>query len=114
MGSVLASTICHYCGPAGIKATTQDHVVPRAILPKPLTKLPYWYRSCLVVPSCFHCNGVKAEDRSDCTCGMCEWLWTTALKLWLPKDYEPKVVKVEHVSQARRFYRGDSQRKLVH
>lgn len=85
--------------------------MPRAILPKPLTLLPYWYRSVLVVPSCFHCNGVKEDHRSDCACGMCEWLWATALKLWLPPGYQPKVVKVAHVSQARRFYRGESQQR---
>lgn len=102
MGSVLASTICHYCGPDGAKATTQDHVVPRAALP-PMITLPYWYRQHLVVPSCSPCNNAKGKWRSDCVCDLCAWLWDVALKLYLPADYQMKVVRVAARSRAKRL-----------
>jgi hypothetical protein len=83
MGALYAST-CHYCGG---KATTDDHVVPRCDLPKPLSRLPYWYRSLLVVPACKKCNGDKGPFRSDCTCDLCDWLWVTAKARFLPEGY---------------------------
>jgi hypothetical protein len=87
VGSVLVSTTCHYCGG---KANTQDHIVPRCDLPKPLSRLPYWFRSQMVVPACKKCNGEKGCYRSDCTCAHCEWAWNTALALFLPPGYTPR------------------------
>lgn len=81
MGTALYSQVCHYCGG---KATTDDHIVPRALLPKPLSRIPYWYRYNLCVPACMDCNGHKAHFRSDCACGHCTWAWKTALKLFIP------------------------------
>ena len=103
MGSVLISSICHYCGPDGTKANTQDHVVPRSILPKPQSRLPYWFRSQNIVPACRPCNGVKEDFRSDCLCGQCLYVWAAASKLYLPLGYTPKVVKVAERSAARRL-----------
>jgi len=87
MGTVLISKVCHYCGG---KATTEDHIVPRADLPKPLSRLPYWFRSQNVVPACLDCNGRKDCLRSDCTCPHCEWAWNTAIKCFLPPGYRPR------------------------
>lgn len=89
MGSVLRSTVCHYCGG---KATTEDHIVPRAILPKPLSRLPYWFRSNDVVPACFDCNGRKGCEMSDCTCDHCTWAWNVALKLYVLPNVRPRRV----------------------
>lgn len=83
MGVLHAST-CHYCG---AKATTEDHVVPRCDLPKPMSRLPYWFRSLDVVPCCGPCNNIKGPCRSDCTCDLCDWLWNTAKACFLPKGY---------------------------
>lgn len=94
MGSVLRSTICHYCGG---KADTEDHIVPRCDLPRPQSRLPYWFRSLNVVPACKACNGAKGPYRSDCTCAHCEWAWNTALHIWLPQGYQPRgYVSVKH------------------
>jgi hypothetical protein len=87
MGSLLRSTICHYCGG---KATTEDHIVPRAILPKPLSLLPYWFRANDVVPACFDCNGDKGCERSDCECDQCTWAWNVASKCFIPPDTRPR------------------------
>lgn len=88
VGTVLPSSTCHYCGD---KATTEDHIVPRADLPKPMSLLPYWFRSNNVVPACFKCNVViKGCYRSDCTCDHCDWAWRTAMACFLPEGYEPR------------------------
>ncbi len=81
---VLHSSTCHYCGE---HARTEDHVVPRADLPKPMYLLPYWFRSMNVVPSCGDCNNRKGCLRSDCTCDLCDWLWNTAKACFLPDGY---------------------------
>jgi hypothetical protein len=92
MGSVLRSTICHYCGG---KATTEDHIVPRAILPKPLSLLPYWFRGNNVVPACWDCNIVlKGAERSDCECDECTWAWNTALALFVNPNTRPRRIVV--------------------
>ncbi len=83
-GSVLRSLACHYCGE---RAGTEDHIVPRADLPKPLSQLPYWFRANDVVPSCTDCNGRKAWFRSDCVCEHCTWAWNTAIARFLPIGY---------------------------
>jgi hypothetical protein len=83
-GSVLRSLTCHYCGE---RAEGEDHIVPRADLPKPLSKLPYWFRANDVVPACQPCNGDKAWFRSDCVCSHCTWAWSTAHALFLPEGY---------------------------
>jgi hypothetical protein len=94
MGSVLVSKVCHYCGG---KATTEDHIVPRCDLPKPLSLLPYWFRSQNVVPSCLDCNGDKGPFRSDCTCAHCTWAWNTAIACFLPVGYVPRgYVTLQH------------------
>jgi len=80
VGTVLRSTVCHYCSG---KATTEDHIVPRAILPKPISQLPYWFRANDVVPACFTCNGTKDAERSDCACAQCTWAWNVATKLFI-------------------------------
>lgn len=87
MGTVLRSSVCHYCGDP---ARTEDHIVPRADLPKPMAILPYWFRSQNVVPACQDCNGTKAALRSDCTCGHCTWAWNTAIACFLPDGYQPR------------------------
>lgn len=87
MGTVLISTICHYCGE---RATTQDHIVPRADLPRPMSRLPYWFRSNDVVPACFDCNGRKGWLRSDCDCDHCHWAWATAKAIWMPVGYQER------------------------
>lgn len=74
VGTVLPSSTCHYCG---AKATTEDHIVPRALLPKPLSTMPYWFRANDVVPACALCNWSKSHYRSDCQCSHCEWAWRT-------------------------------------
>lgn len=90
--TALMSTICHYCGG---RATTEDHIVPRADLPKPMYTLPYWFRINNVVPACSTCNNIKGRLRSDCTCDQCEWAWNTAIGALLPSDYRPPhVIKV--------------------
>ena len=87
MGSLRTSNTCHYCGG---RATTVDHIVPRADLPRPLSRLPYWYRSQIEVPACLRCNGTKAAFRSDCECGQCVWAWNTAQAIWMPIGYRPR------------------------
>jgi hypothetical protein len=89
MGSLLRSQLCHYCGE---KATTEDHIVPRAVLPKPMSKLPYWFRSNDVVPACLDCNGRKGEEMSDCTCDQCTWAWNTALACFIPEGTRPREI----------------------
>jgi len=83
-GTVLRSLACHYCGE---RASTEDHIVPRADLPKPMAKVPYWFRSLDVVPSCLDCNGRKSWFRSDCACEHCTWAWNTAKNVFLPEGY---------------------------
>jgi len=83
-GTVLRSLACHYCGE---RADTEDHIVPRADLPRPMSRLPYWFRSNDVVACCLTCNGAKSWFRSDCTCSHCEWAWKTALACFLPEGY---------------------------
>jgi 5-methylcytosine-specific restriction endonuclease McrA len=87
MGSLLSSTVCHYCGK---KATTEDHIVPKALLPKPMSRVPYWFRSNDVVPACFDCNGEKGMERSDCDCAQCVWAWAVATKLWIDPNIRPR------------------------
>ena len=87
VGTVLSGSICHYCG---AKATTEDHIVPRCDLPRPASRLPYWFRSCNVVPACSPCNNRKSNWRSDCTCDHCSWAWTTAKAVFLPENYEER------------------------
>ena len=87
MGSVLRSTLCHYCGG---RATTEDHVVPRCDLPRPQSRLPYWFRSMNVVPACSPCNNDKGPYRSDCLCAQCTWCWNTAKAVFLPIGYQPR------------------------
>lgn len=89
MSSILFSSVCHYCGG---KSSTEDHVVPQSLLPKPQSRLPYWFRSQNVVPACKLCNGAKAHFRSDCRCELCQWAWMTALAIWV--DAEPPTVCV--------------------
>lgn len=94
MGSVLTSTICHYCGG---RADSQDHIVPQADLPKPQSRLPYWFRSQNIVPACKPCNGKKGCLRSDCTCDHCTWAWNVAMKCFLPAGYAPRgYITVQH------------------
>lgn len=86
------SQICHYCGG---KAETDDHIVPKSILPKPQSVLPYWFRAFNVVPACKDCNNWKANYRSDCSCEACVWAWNVALALYITvPDYRPRVRKV--------------------
>jgi hypothetical protein len=94
VGSLLISTICHYCGG---RADTQDHIIPRCDLP-PLILLPPWFRNHLVVPACKGCNGEKGPYRSDCTCDHCEWVWGTALgEGFLRPGYMPRgYVSIAH------------------
>jgi hypothetical protein len=87
MGSVLKSTICHYC--LG-RADTSDHIVPRAVLPKPYYTLPAWFRNQNEVPACKDCNNLKAYYRSTCDCPQCLWCWGTALQRFIPRGYRPR------------------------
>jgi hypothetical protein len=70
-------SICHYCGG---HATTEDHIVPRAAFPVLQSRLPAWYRIHNVAPACKNCNNEKGHFRSDCSCELCDWLWTVAIK----------------------------------
>lgn len=101
MGSVLISTICHYCGETGSRERgkiTQDHIIPRCDLP-PLILLPPWFRNHLVVPACSKCNNEKGCLRSDCTCDHCTWVWGTAEgEGFFRVGYKPRgFVSVSHV-----------------
>jgi len=96
-----ASGICHYCGD---RATTDDHVVPRSAFRTPQSALPYWFRCHNIVPACKPCNGFKANYRSECECNQCDWVWRTALALYLPEDYEVRTRWVIRVGQARKPY----------
>lgn len=89
MGSVLRSSTCHYCGR---KATTEDHIVPRSILPKPMSQVPYWFRSNDVVPACLDCNGRKGSEMSDCVCAQCTWAWNTALACFIKPGLRPREI----------------------
>lgn len=90
MGTLLASRTCHYCGR---KATTEDHVVPRAAYVTMFSRLPYWFRQHAVVPACHPCNGAKADLRSDCNCETCTYCWNVARGCgWLRRD--PPVVNL--------------------
>jgi hypothetical protein len=95
MGTVLRSLTCHYCGE---RANTQDHVVPRKILP-PMQLLPHWFKDRNIVPACKLCNGAKEWYRSDCNCADCTWCWDVANAMWLrdddPTRCEPPVVVME-------------------
>lgn len=87
MGTVLISKFCHYCEG---KAETEDHIIPRCDLPKPISLLPYWFRQHVVVPCCKKCNNDKSWFRSSCTCPHCEWVWNTAYgEGFIPRDYIP-------------------------
>lgn len=87
MGSVLQSTTCHYCGDP---AKTEDHIVPRCDLPKPMSRLPYWFREMDVVPACKKCNNDKGPMKSDCDCRQCIAAWAVATKHYLPPGYTPR------------------------
>lgn len=88
--SVFESTTCHYCGD---HAGTVDHIVPRSLLPKPQSRLPYWFRAHNIVPACFKDNGKKANFRSDCECETCVWAWQVAKALFLTGP-EPAVIRI--------------------
>lgn len=93
-----ASSICHYCGK---KATTSDHVVPRAAFRVHQSQLPYWFRQHNIVPACHKCNEFKAHFRSDCECAQCTWVWRTALAAFLPETYVVKKRWVIRAGQSR-------------
>lgn len=85
------SNVCHYCGE---KADTEDHIVPKCLLPKPMSRVPYWFRSQNVVPACKPCNNFKAHFRSNCFCSLCVWAWNTAKGVYdveVPETIEVKV-----------------------
>lgn len=98
-----SSSVCHYCGG---KATTDDHIVPRAAFGVFQSRLPYWFRQHNITPSCQPCNNFKAHFRSDCECDQCVWVWITALRApeiaqYIKKDFHPKVRRVIKVGQSR-------------
>jgi len=93
------SSICHYCGK---KATTSDHIVPRGAFPVHQSALPYWFRAHNIVPSCQPCNNFKADYRSDCECGQCTWVWSTAIGMCLLKpDWQIRRRWVIRAGQSR-------------
>ena len=55
MGSIWKNATCHYC-PA--PATTEDHVVPRALLVHIFSWHISWWRDMATVPACRNCNTV--------------------------------------------------------
>ena len=89
--SVFESGICHYCGD---RAGTVDHIVPRDILPKPMSQVPYWFRSHNEVPCCSPCNNKKGHYYSDCTCDICTWAWRVAIACFTTKAPPTRVVKI--------------------
>ena len=104
MGSLLRSTICHYCGETAGKIT-QDHIIPRADLP-PLILLPVWFRDHIVVPCCSPCNNEKGALRSDCCCAQCTWVWGTALgEGFFREGYRPRGIIA--VVRNRPLHRSD-------
>lgn len=56
-----AGETCHYCDDP---AETRDHVVPRGAGGK--------NGDYNIVPSCFACNGAKADEWPTCSCAFCE------------------------------------------
>ena len=97
-----ASTTCHYCGR---KATTDDHIVPRAAFSMHQSRLPYWFRQHNIAPACQDCNNFKAHFRSDCYCDQCVWVWTIAMahqEKWLKPTYVMRIRRVIKVGQSRR------------
>lgn len=95
--SVYWSSKCHYCEG---KAESVDHIVPRSLLPKPQSLLPYWFRSVNLVPACLECNGKKAALRSDCECEMCTWAWKVAAACFLTGPVPETVQICERVEVA--------------
>lgn len=85
------SSICHYCEG---KAETDDHIVPRSALPRPQSRLPYWFRSVNIVPACRVCNNWKGDYRSTCECSICTWAWDTALAVFLPVGFVPRGIRL--------------------
>lgn len=83
MGTVLTSTICHYCRG---RARTEDHVVPRCALPRPMVRLPEWFRAMNVVPACSKCNNDKGAMRSSCGCAQCSRAWGEGER-WIVDTY---------------------------
>lgn len=59
---------CHYCGE---RATTRDHVVPRAHVRVRVTD----GAPPNTVPACYACNQAKGQRRSPCACEVCETAW---------------------------------------
>lgn len=110
MGTLLVSTICHYCGE---KAQSQDHIVPQSALPKPQSKLPYWWRANNIVPACFRCNGEKAYFRSDCECDQCTWAWTVGLKKFVLPTYTHATTIVAIVRTSSDDSRRQDHRRLI-
>lgn len=93
-----ASATCHYCGK---RATTDDHIVPRSAFRVHQSALPYWFRQHNIAPACQPCNGFKADQRSDCTCTQCSWVWVTAAAMFLPAGYEVGTKRVIKVGMSR-------------
>lgn len=98
-----ASSVCHYCGG---RATTDDHIVPRAAFGVHQARLPYWFRAHNIAPSCQPCNNFKAHFRSDCECAQCEWVWTQArrnpqISRFIKPTFKVEVRRVIKVGQAR-------------
>lgn len=94
-----ASSSCHYCGR---KATTDDHIVPRAAFSVHQSALPYWFRQHNIAPACQPCNNFKAHYRSDCECDQCTWVWHVATRLFIRKNFKIGMRRVIKVGQSRR------------
>lgn len=93
-----ASSTCHYCGK---RATTDDHIVPRAAFDVHQSALPYWFRQHNIAPACQPCNNFKGHARSDCECEQCTWVWLTAHALFIKPTFEVRHRRVIKVGMAR-------------
>lgn len=91
---------CHYC-PA--RATTRDHIVARAHLPR--LGVPLLFHQANVVPSCGPCNSYKSHYRSDCECDVCLMAWSLARAFLDPKVLERIEVRKVISKQPRKLQR---------
>lgn len=92
--SRFGGALCHYC--LEEPATTDDHIVPRAIIPKRL-KLSGWMLMLNRVPACMPCNNKKGSFRADCRCPQCIKAWAVYTEQ-LHLCYMPDIVSIEFIT----------------
>ena len=93
--SRFGGALCHYC--LEELATTDDHIVPRAIIPKRL-KLSGWMLMLNRVPACLTCNNRKGSFRAACDCPQCVKAWAVYME-HLKLLYIPDIVSLDYITQ---------------